>query len=112
MRSTLLALALILPAGFGLAVQADVITLPEGDATTPVSKPAKGITMKAVEQQFGAPSKKYPAVGGGSARQPPITRWDYAGFSVFFEHDHVVDAVVPGQPPALQRTEELQSPPG
>jgi hypothetical protein len=25
---------------------------------------------------------------------PPITRWDYAGFSVFFEHDRVIDAVV------------------
>lgn len=107
MRSTLLALALVLPVGF--AVQADVLTLPQGDApSAAASKPAKGISMKAVEQQFGAPAKKYPAVGGGSVRQPPITRWDYAGFSVFFEHDHVVDAVVPGQPPALHRTEELR----
>lgn len=110
MRSTVFALTLMLSSGF--AAQADVITLPEGSSTATVSKPAKGISMHAVEQQFGAPTKKYAAVGGGSVRQPPITRWDYPGFSVFFEHDHVVDAVVPGQPPALQRTEELQPPPG
>jgi hypothetical protein len=53
--------------------------------------------------------KKYPAVGGGHPHQPPITRWDYAGFTVFFEHDHVVDAVIPGQPPAIQHSDELQT---
>jgi len=28
---------------------------------------------------------------------------------VFFEHDHVVDAVIPGQPPAVQHVDELKS---
>lgn len=108
MRSTFLALALLLPV-LPLAAQADVIEIPESDIAAPITKPAKGSTMKVVLQQFGAPSVKHKAVGGGSKRQPPITRWDYPGFSVFFENSHVVDAVVPGSPPALQRTEELQS---
>ena len=107
MRLTLLALPLLLSAA--TFAQADVVVMPSEGSFETVSKPQKGSTMKAVQQQFGAPEKKYPAVGGGSKRQPPITRWDYAGFSVFFEHGHVIDAVVPGRPPALQRTEELQS---
>jgi hypothetical protein len=52
--------------------------------------------MDQVEKHFGAPSNRHPAVGGSSAHQPPITRWDYNGFSVFFERDRVIDAVVTG----------------
>jgi hypothetical protein len=44
--------------------------------------------MGQVEAKFGAPVTKHDAVGA-----PPITRWDYAGFSVFFERDRVIDAV-------------------
>jgi hypothetical protein len=51
-------------------------------------KPKRGVTMTQVEAKFGAPVTKHDAVGA-----PPITRWDYAGFSVFFERDRVIDAV-------------------
>jgi outer membrane protein assembly factor BamE (lipoprotein component of BamABCDE complex) len=53
-----------------------------------VDRPKRGSTMTQVEAKFGAPTTKHDAVGS-----PPITRWDYAGFSVFFEHDRVIDAV-------------------
>ena len=53
-----------------------------------VDKPKRGITMTQVEAKFGAPLTKHDAVGA-----PPITRWDYAGFAVFFEHDRVIHAV-------------------
>lgn len=105
----LIVLAMPLVFSVGTLARAEVVTLPENGGFETVSKPEKGITMRAVVQQFGPPERKYAAVGGGSKRQPPITRWDYPGFSVFFENSHVVDAVVPGRPPALQRTEELQS---
>lgn len=108
MRSTFLTLALLLPV-LPLTAQADVIVISESDYAAPVSKPSKGSTMSAVLKQFGQPTTKRKPVGGDSPQQPPITRWDYPGFSVFFENSHVVDAVVPGRPPALQRTEELQS---
>jgi hypothetical protein len=49
-----------------------------------------------VEQKFGAPVAKHAAVGGASAHQPPITRWDYTGFSVFFERDRVIHSVATG----------------
>ena len=53
-----------------------------------VAKPQRGASMKSVESQFGAPATRHAAVG-----KPPITRWDYPGFSVFFENQHVVHAV-------------------
>jgi hypothetical protein len=59
-----------------------------------VPVPKRGLTMGEVEKQFGAPVTRHPTVGGGSPHQPPITRWDYNGFSVIFERDRVIDAVV------------------
>jgi hypothetical protein len=53
-----------------------------------VERPKRGSTMTEVEKHFGAPVEKHATVG-----QPPITRWDYAGFSVFFERDRVIHAV-------------------
>jgi hypothetical protein len=47
--------------------------------------------MSDVEKQFGAPASRHPTVG-----EPPITRWDYNGFAVFFERDRVIHAVVTG----------------
>jgi hypothetical protein len=58
-----------------------------------VDRPKRGLTMDQVEQHFGAPVTRHPTVGGSSPQQPPITRWDYNGFSVIFERDRVVHAV-------------------
>ena len=44
--------------------------------------------MASVEARFGPPATRSSAVG-----QPPITRWDYPDFTVFFEYDHVVHSV-------------------
>lgn len=59
-------------------------------APTTVPHPHRGQTMHQVEREFGVPEKRYPAVG----HHPPITRWDYRNFSVFFEYTLVVHAVV------------------
>ena len=61
-----------------------------------VDRPKRGLTMDEVEKRFGAPATRHPAVGGSSQQQPPITRWDYSGFTVVFERDRVIDAVVSG----------------
>ena len=50
--------------------------------------PTRGATMAQIEARFGAPTKKGSAVG-----KPPITRWDYPAFSVYFEYRHVIDSV-------------------
>ncbi len=56
-----------------------------------VPTPSRGMTMRGVEERFGAPETRAAAVG-----QPPITRWDYPAFSVFFENDRVLHTVVRG----------------
>jgi hypothetical protein len=61
-----------------------------------VDRPTRGATMAAVEAKYGAPTQKHAAVGGASAAQPVITRWDYPHFSVFFEKDRVIHAVATG----------------
>ncbi len=71
--------------------QADTVVV--GDTITvrdsQTSVPTRGMRMKLVESRFGAPKARHAPVG-----KPPITRWDYDGFSVYFEYDHVVHSVV------------------
>jgi len=55
----------------------------------PVKLPPRGSTMSTVEASFGAPIQREAAVG-----QPPITRWEYSGFVVYFEYEHVIHSVV------------------
>ncbi|MBL3526948.1 MAG: hypothetical protein JMN27_01290 [gamma proteobacterium endosymbiont of Lamellibrachia anaximandri] len=54
-----------------------------------IPRPDRGMTMKQVKTAFGEPSTEHPWVG-----YPPITRWDYTDFSVFFEHEYVLNSVV------------------
>jgi hypothetical protein len=100
MRTRILVAMLCGCAGTGAAladtvVVNDQVQVREAD----VNLPKRGLTMNEVEKQFGAPVMRHPTVGGSSAHQPPITRWDYSGFAVIFERDRVVDAVVTGEAP-------------
>jgi hypothetical protein len=107
MRKDLLIIALGLFCVAGSAA-ADVLKIPEGATAPTVTLPNKGSSMADVEKKFGAPRAKRPTVGGDSPKHPPITRWDYEGFSLIFEHDKVVDSVIPGAPPRVYNQEELQ----
>ncbi|MDB5967714.1 MAG: hypothetical protein JWQ90_164 [Hydrocarboniphaga sp.] len=101
---TLLAAALLavcLP-----AAQAEVLDLPARVAAD-AQLPARGSSMAVVNQQYGEPKVRHPAVGGDSPKHPPITRWDYETFSVFFENQHVVDAVRPDAPTPIAHREDL-----
>ena len=50
--------------------------------------PTRGMFMAEVEQAFGAPERKVPAVG-----EPPISRWIYGDYVVYFEGAVVLYAV-------------------
>lgn len=56
--------------------------------------PARGQSMASVRERFGAPDEEKPAVGGDHPQHPPITRWVYPGFTVHFERERVIHAVV------------------
>jgi outer membrane protein assembly factor BamE (lipoprotein component of BamABCDE complex) len=55
--------------------------------------PTRGMTMAQVEARFGAPSEKLDPRGGQKHQWPTINRWTYPAFTVYFEKNHVVDAV-------------------
>ncbi|CEA05515.1 hypothetical protein BN1049_02124 [Pseudomonas saudimassiliensis] len=74
----------------GMQAQADTLTIPVGQqaAQQGLSLPQRGAAASTVRQQHGEPVTRHAAVG-----TPPISRWDYDGFSVYFEHDKVVHSV-------------------
>lgn len=55
----------------------------------PIATPSHGRTMEQVETGFGTPSQKIPAVG-----EPPISRWVYPDFTVYFEDQFVIHTVI------------------
>jgi hypothetical protein len=56
--------------------------------------PTRGMTMAEVKHEFGAPLKVLPTRGGSSRYQPPIHRWEYAKYIVYFEYKHVIHSVL------------------
>ncbi|HXA37153.1 MAG TPA: hypothetical protein VNW26_12510 [Steroidobacteraceae bacterium] len=88
MRYRNLLLAAVLASGLA---QAETIAIDNGIAVkeSDVATPTRGMTMDQVTMKFGAPATKVPAVG-----KPPISRWEYPGFVVYFEFEHVIHSVV------------------
>jgi hypothetical protein len=77
------------------AAHADTLLLDgiDVDKQSVNARPKAGMSMTAVESTYGAPAQRHAAVGGAVVQHPPITRWDYPSFSVYFEHDKVIHAV-------------------
>jgi hypothetical protein len=88
MRKTILGVLLAFAAA---AAQADTLLLDgvEMNLQSAEARPSRGMTMERVEARFGAPNSRGAAVG-----DPPITRWEYADFIVYFEYQHVIHAAV------------------
>lgn len=84
----------------GMSVsQAEVISIADPRYDVPntadgVVRPTQGMSMQVVEQLYGPAQSKSAPVG-----DPPITRWAYKNFVVFFEHNLVIHSVVPREQP-------------
>lgn len=74
MNKTILALSLFVMAGLVMAQE--------------ITFPARGTSMDGVLSQSGEPENKLESVG-----QPPITRWIYPDYTVYFEHQSVIHSV-------------------
>lgn len=59
------------------------------NTTEGVLRPAAGMSMEKVIQQFGEPDSRVDPVG-----EPPISRWEYGNYTVYFEHQYVIYSVV------------------
>ncbi len=84
-RNTLLGMTL----AFSMAANADVLLIEQVREAGLMDVPANGMSMAEVESRFGAPDSKGSAVGN-----PPITRWVYDRWSVYFEYDKVLYTVL------------------
>lgn len=82
-------LAMFLGAGAPAPVAADVLLIEEVRERMLRDLPANGLTRQEVENRYGQPKEQRPAVG-----DPPITRWIYDDYSVYFEYDLVIESVL------------------
>jgi len=92
LRSALLAASLLL--AFAAPALADRLLIERTQAREAATLPTRGLSMAEVEAKFGAPQQKLEPRGGQSAAWPVIHRWVYPGFTVYFERDRVIDAVL------------------
>jgi hypothetical protein len=76
------------------ASMAETITLPIGaQGASSMAIPTNGMSRQAVLERYGLADDEHEPVG-----KPPIQRWDYREFSVYFENDRVVNSVRHHQP--------------
>lgn len=84
-------------AGMALAMQvtADdlLINKVDKDRAADGTRPDRGMQMDAVLASFGEPVSRQAPVG-----DPPIARWEYADYIVYFEGDTVLHSVKKRQP--------------
>ena len=86
---TFATLTLLLPAsGVSDTLSMPAPAVPAAEPTVSIILPGRGMSMTEVESKFGAPLQKFPEVG-----DPPITRWVYSNFAVYFEYQYVIHAV-------------------
>jgi hypothetical protein len=85
--------SLLLGAGLGLVpagtLSADVLLIEEVRQADRMELPANGLKQAEVRARFGEPAATHAPVG-----DPPITRWDYDGWSVYFEYELVLFTVL------------------
>ncbi len=87
---------LVLLVGIGLTTPAiaDQLQMPAEETTAPqqsesMDMPLKGMSKEQVKQMFGKPNEMLAPVG-----DPPITRWVYERYTVYFEYSYVIHSVV------------------
>lgn len=67
----------------------DAVSKAPPNAASGLPRPRTGQSMVDVKARFGEPQAVKDAVG-----EPPITRWVYPSYTVYFEHDRVIESVV------------------
>ena len=82
-----ISLIALLAAAWGTA-GADTLRMDGASAFEADGRPTRGMSQASVESRYGAPATVKAPVG-----DPPITRWEYPDFVVYFEYDKVIHAV-------------------
>ena len=91
----ILRILLLLALGAAAPALAETLSTNTGTPAASAGHPNRGSTMATVQSRFGEPTQRHATVGN-----PPITRWDYPQFSVYFENDRVLHSVLVRTAPA------------
>lgn len=78
--------------GISANLSAEEINIPATEVNSSeysIQLPGRGMSMENVQSRFGEAADKFSAVG-----EPPITKWVYKDFTVYFESEFVIHAVV------------------
>ena len=81
--------SMLLLLALSTAAVADVLLIQQVRQAGNMDVPTNGLSMSEVEAAYGTPNNKEAAVG-----DPPISRWVYDRWSVFFEYDRVLFTVL------------------
>jgi len=81
--------AIVYQAVVPAVLSADVLLIEEVRQAENMDVPPNGMARADVRARYGDPEKVNAAVG-----DPPITRWDYGSWSVYFEYDLVLFTVI------------------
>ena len=94
--------AMLLVAAASAPAGADVLLIERTEQAQRSALPANGLTMAQVESRYGAPDEKLPPVAGYKPDHPAITRWRYASYTVYFENQRVISAVLDSPTPVAR----------
>lgn len=86
LKNTVVSAIFLIIANISLAEE---IRLVGSQGSSSVSTPTIGQTNTTVAANFGQPLQ-----ASGSVGEPPISRWEYSQFFVYFEYDRVIHSVV------------------
>ena len=91
MTRMVLALVVLVFAGLAqpVTLSADVLLIEEVRQAGRMDVPTNGMPTAEVRARFGEPLTTHSAIG-----DPPITRWEYDRWSVYFEYDIVLFTVL------------------
>lgn len=85
-------LALLFALGVSSPLSAEQLQMPAEEAMAPsaatMDMPVKGMPKEQVRQVYGEPNEIKAPVG-----DPPISRWVYERYTVYFEYSHVIHSV-------------------
>jgi len=80
--------AIALLVAFGSLASAETVNTDGAMTHSDDGRPSRGMSQESVESKYGNPTSVKAPVG-----DPPISRWEYANFVVFFEYDKVIHTV-------------------
>lgn len=90
-----LSIGVALSIGAQIALADTLVMRPDINHAKPGSKYyVHGLSMTQIAKKYGQPSKKLaPEPARGTKYRPPITRWVYPDFTVYFEHRRAIHLV-------------------